>query len=402
MKAKNKKQLGCVESFSSCSTWTGPNIPCLNICTGDSLDDVIFSIAEFVCLNSGKEDLSTLSLQCLVDKLGITVPTKNTQLSILQILIDNDCKLYDLIKLVEGKIKDPDILLNLDLKCLVTADIFGNVPMVNQLQLDQLLINSVCLLRAEVNVIKLQIINIQDQIDNLNLTPYTEPLLSSCLYSNKPVSQAVQILSTDYCGYKPKVGTISQINSAIGKQSSNISSLFALDPNFIQNPSNGADMDGNQWIAIDNLLQRLKVIETTCCAPGCDKIKIGFTYSYDYDTRELTLSFTSGAGTFIPAGFVDCGSEFTFKDCDGNIILTSLQPIVYNGDLIFILPQGVCLDKLTVGIKTKFCLKDSDGNVILTCQDCLSKEISIQSECCTLCNNDDEDILIFYTVPVIV
>lgn len=395
-KNKNSKTSGCIESFSSCTVWNGVNIPCLNIETGDCLNDVIFNIADKICEALQPIDLSNISLQCLIDKLGIVEPSEKTIPSILQILIDNDCKLYDLIKLVESKIINPNTILNLDLKCLVTRDIFGTIPQVTQLQLDQLLIDKVCSLQTRVGDLEIKVIDLQNQIDNIELPPYTEPVISSCLYSNKPVSQAVNLTSTKVCQMENKIGNNSQIDVAIGRQCASLASLFITNPNFIQNPSTLAETNNNQWIIICNLLDRLVSIEQTCCAPSCDKIKIGFIYSYDADTRELILEFTSGAGTFIPSGFTDCGSQFSIKDCDGNIILTNTSSISNNASISFTLPLGVCTDKLNISIKTKFCLRDNNNVIILTCQDCYNKDIKLEPLCCEVTNSGSVPITIIY------
>lgn len=397
-KNKNSKTSGCIESFSSCTVWNGPNIPCLNIETGDCLNDVIFNIADKICEALQPIDLSNISLQCLIDKLGIIEPSEKTIPSILQILIDNDCKLYDLIKLVESKIINPNTILNLDLKCLVTRDIFGTVPQVNQLQLDQLLIDKVCSLQIRVTDLEIKVIDLQNQIDNIELPPYTEPVVSSCLYSNKAVSQAVNLTATKVCQMETKIGNSSQIDVAIGRQCASLGSLFITNPNFIQNPTSLAETNNNQWIIICNLLDRLTSIEQTCCAPSCDKIKLGFFYSYDSDTRVLTLTFASGAGTFIPSGFTDCGSEFTVKDCDGNIILTNSSVITAGGDVELTLPSGVCINKLTISIKTKFCLRDINNTIILTCQDCYSREIETEEVCCEIKNEGLEGVIITYEI----
>ena len=74
---KNKRSLSkinCIRSSSSCITWEGPEIKCLDICTGDELEDLIYGLAQKVCSSLGESDFSTLSLQCLIDKLHVSLP----------------------------------------------------------------------------------------------------------------------------------------------------------------------------------------------------------------------------------------------------------------------------------------------------------------------------------------
>ncbi len=395
MKKTNKNNLGCVESQSSCTKWTGLPIPCLDICTGDDLDDVIFSIAEKVCENFLNVNLESLDLACIIEKFKSQLNPPVDIIKLLQVLLNNDCTLFDMIKAVEAKIIDPNRFLDLDLKCLLDQG-STSLSTIKQEDLNKLFISTVCSIKGEINIIKSSLSLLQSQVNGIQIVPYQEPVITSCLYTSRPASQAVNIIANDYCKYKLAIGSSQKITSAVSKQCSTVAKLFTADQNFVQSPLDMSDSHGNQWIALCNALERIAAIENTCCAPSCDKVKIGFIYSYDYDTKELTLTFTSGAGSVIPLGFIDCGSQFIFKDCSGAIILTSVLPIVAGGSLVFNLPQGACLSKLTLSLKTKFCLKDNNGVTLLTCQDCLSKELSIQPECCTLCNEGEDPVGITY------
>ena len=398
MKNKNIKDFGCVKSFPQCIQWNLGDIEVLGIKNGDYLDEIVWAIACKIKELSDPLDVSSVSIQCILDKLDATEPATKTIQTILQLLIDNECKLKDLIDALQEQLNGNSATLVLNLRCLAENDAYGNPLPYNEQSVLQMLINELCDLKTTVIYLSGKVIDLQNQIDNL--TVYTEPLLTSCLYSNIPLSQSTVILTNDYCGYKTKIGSVSQVNSAIAKQCGTLNTLFSTNPNFIQTPSALAETVNNQWITICNLLDRLSAIEQTCCAPSCDKIKLGFTYSYDYDTKELTLSFTSGSGTFIPSGFVDCGSEFTIKGCNGDVLLTSIQPIENDADLIFQLPSGVCVNNLTVSIKTKFCLSDADNNVIMTCRDCFTKAITIQGECCTLTNPNEFEVFLTYETTV--
>lgn len=45
----NGKPNGCVTSSSECVIWNGPDIPFLNLCTGDTISTVVAGIADKVC-----------------------------------------------------------------------------------------------------------------------------------------------------------------------------------------------------------------------------------------------------------------------------------------------------------------------------------------------------------------
>ena len=42
MKPVNLDTTPCSPIASNCVVWTGPNIPCINLCKGDTVSDVVF------------------------------------------------------------------------------------------------------------------------------------------------------------------------------------------------------------------------------------------------------------------------------------------------------------------------------------------------------------------------
>jgi hypothetical protein len=39
----------CPKISTSCVIWQGPNIPCIDLCAGDSIDEVVFKLATLLC-----------------------------------------------------------------------------------------------------------------------------------------------------------------------------------------------------------------------------------------------------------------------------------------------------------------------------------------------------------------
>ena len=402
MKKKNKIEFNCVKSFPQCIQWNLGDIPSLGIVNGDYLDEMIYAIVNKLCDLSDPLDLSTLSLQCLIDKLDITEPTPRNIQTIFQLLINNDCSLKDLIDNLQDQINDINTsTLVLDLKCLAQFDVYGNPLPYDLKSVLQSLINEVCSLRTEVNYLNVVVVDLQTQINNINVTPYVLPTVNTCISNGRRLDLSSGDIATSLCSLRNATGTEIQLQTAVGNGCSSLNSQFGGLTGWNLSPSNLAQSYSNLQLAFCEVLNRLIAIEQTCCAPSCDKITLGFISSFDSDSRELTLSFTSGAGTFIPSGFVDCGSEFTIKNCVGDTILTSIQSIANDADLIFLLPNGTCIDNLTISIKTKFCLSDTAGNIILTCRDCFSKEIQLVGDCCVLTNPNDEDVTLIYQTTVL-
>ena len=170
MKKKNKIEFNCVKSFPQCIQWNLGDIPSLGIVNGDYLDEMIYAIVNKLCDLSDPLDLSTLSLQCLIDKLDITEPTPRNIQTIFQLLINNDCSLKDLIDNLQDQINDINTsTLVLDLKCLAQFDVYGNPLPYDLKSVLQSLINEVCSLRTEVNYLNVVVVDLQTQINNINV-----------------------------------------------------------------------------------------------------------------------------------------------------------------------------------------------------------------------------------------
>ena len=77
---------GCDNISSNCVVWQGPDITCINLCSGDTVTEVVYKLATEVCtlITSGvtaNPDLTGLDLTCL-NIAGLTPTTFSTCLTI--------------------------------------------------------------------------------------------------------------------------------------------------------------------------------------------------------------------------------------------------------------------------------------------------------------------------------
>lgn len=106
----------CAEVYSTgCIRYSGPSIPCLNICTGDSLTFVENSIATKLCEIVGVTDMSTITIPtCLIEAWG----TKDKDiLNLIQTLLDYSCSLKFQIDSINTELTTFDPLITVDYKC---------------------------------------------------------------------------------------------------------------------------------------------------------------------------------------------------------------------------------------------------------------------------------------------
>lgn len=382
MKPKNTQiNSGCPEALSSnCVVWTGPEIPCLGVSHGDRVSEVVCGIANKVCNICKDIDVSQLDLSCLIDQCDCEgCPENRSVVTVLQCLLDNQCKLQELI----GVGGDGDCCqITVNMKCLKKFDDFGNeIPQDLNAAL-QSIINEVCTHRTTLVFLQEQIDDLQEQIDNIVIPPpYDEPEIVTCLTPvPTPTSDVVPIVAQDYCDYKALNGTEAQITQAISQQCPGLDTLLILEPNWILNPSTGAQSLNNLWIAYCNLLNRVTTIEENCCKVTCKDVLVGFTAVFNEDNDGVILTFSEFAGTSIPNGFTDLGSIITITDIAGNAIqfTTTAPDLIANNAVIEIITTGL----LTTG-DFNINVQANIGNGSLTCSKCVNK--TIMRDPCKFC-----------------
>lgn len=396
-KRRNSIKDNCVTTASSCIKWTGPEIPCLDICYGDELDSFLHAIASKICAVTNITDFSNLSLQCLIDKLNVTIPTDRTLITLFQLAFDNDCKLKDLIDILEDKIVDPNAELNLNLQCLQVLDGFGNPIPVTQSSLNQTLITQFCIMKTDLLAIQASIIDLQNQIDAINTDPYVEPVISTCLQTSKSLTQQIILGFAQICAHMDAVGTVGEIQTAVASIGPDVQTDFIAEPGWQINQSTLAQSDTNQWIVINYLLEEIKILKDCACQFKCSDIKIGFILDYN-DNNTVDISFTAGAGTFIPTGWTDNGTTLTITNQDDVSFGPILTPISQDGVV-----EGVSLlsfnpgDTLTFSFEVK--LKKVGETGTLLCDKCYTQTVTyITSGCCVITNNSENTTTIIYKI----
>src|SRR5690606_34908548 len=68
--------------------WDGPDLPCINICHGDSVTDVVYKLATLLCQYMTATNLSDLDLKCLFDQCQSCPEPEKSLKNVLQMIID--------------------------------------------------------------------------------------------------------------------------------------------------------------------------------------------------------------------------------------------------------------------------------------------------------------------------
>lgn len=327
---------GCSNTSSSCIIWQGPNITCINLCDGDSINEVIGKIGEKLCAlpsqcaDAGDIDVSGLTFGCLVDE-GQSDPTNI--LGVIQLLINEVCGI------VPGSTTTTLPTVNLP-SCLYYTPQGGEE--VTALPLDQyasLLATEICSLKTRVTTNENDIASILARVITLEdcvlpcapSTPSDVNVVSSCILQGQTVALSTLVLDleTRFCSLETAVGNSALINNAISRQLGCItgdterlstSGTYGSDANWIANPTTLAHTVQNIWTVVCDMHAAIKDIQLNCCPGSCDAV------TYDYSTqlvkdaqdRPTSIRFYFN-GSSIPATYSDCNglSTITVTDSTG-------------------------------------------------------------------------------------
>ncbi len=410
MKPINKTKISnCPEGIytSNCVTWTGPDIPCIDLCNGDSVSNVVFKVAEKICeLYTDYESLKDLNYQCLIEELSVTTPSNITFKTLFQLLIDNDCKLKDLIDAINITAQENAgiSLAGLDLKCLapefVSCEDCNPEDVVSVLQK---LINKICehetrITKTESDILNLDIRlqTVEDRTDPLG--PIVEAEINTCLNpspnTKATVSNHLQTFTDPaICALRASLGTDAELLSAY----SNICpDDFNGKPGFFSTPTKVSEAMSSLFVMVCEIYQK----QLDCCKTTCGKIKVGFGTTYNATTKILTLNFNGTYGNDIPNDLGDCGTTVTITDIN-NITATTTFTLE---DVVSVDLDLSALDTTNfLNVSVKYCLSNDE----ITCQDCIGKVIEKLTDpstsTCKVCRYcvtgpDGEYALLAYTL----
>lgn len=163
---------GCVDCFRNCPDiisdrcvkYTGPDITCLGICTGDSLYEFEAEVAEKLCaaIDGTGIDLSSVDVSCefLTDILG---EEDQTLVNLMQMLITASCTLKELIDEINAQLAEQYVFNTLCLENLPTSPTKDDII--------QAAINKICAIDARLLIIE------NDYVKNSDLCT----LVTACL-----------------------------------------------------------------------------------------------------------------------------------------------------------------------------------------------------------------------------
>jgi hypothetical protein len=314
MKPLNLDNRPCSPISSNCVIWQGPDIPCIKLCTGDTVSDVVAKLATELCtvldiLNVTNYDLSCFNL--------VACPPNDFQ-ALVQFLIEQICALNN-----QTTTSTTNTTKSEDLITVADCFVVGGVTVMTVSQYAQAIGTKVCSLVSQIAALNLQLTNLDIRVTALEAAPvptFTLPNIpvQECDLSatiTAPGSYAMdavlEALINDttfgFCALRGTTGMPSEILAAVQSQcidDSDISLVFGTPFSLayagtwipVVTVDTVADAITNIWISLCDVYQYVSSIAITVS-----------------DTSTIDLTVSSGPAYAISAKITDTG----WVDLDG-------------------------------------------------------------------------------------
>ena len=261
MKPLNLDNKPCSPISSNCVVWQGPDISCIELCTGDTVSDVVFAMATELCTILDTLKVSNYDLTCF--NLQVCGPTDFQAL--IQFLIEKICESEGVTPETKDTTGCPDCVVSVA-ECFVigtqtTMQLVDYVQLIGQRICS--LIEEITLINQQITDILIRIITLEERPDPIVTLP---PVNITCVTFPLSGSQQIDVvldtfINTVWCNFYAATGSTSEIINAVGRScitegSSTISkpgTTFGTEyaGSWVNSPlSTLSDAVNNIWIAL--------------------------------------------------------------------------------------------------------------------------------------------------------
>ena len=324
MKPINADNSPCAPQSSNCVIWAGPDISCINLCTGDTISDTVSKLATELCTIMTSLKVSSYDLSCF--SLATCPPAKFEEL--IQLLIKRICDLESVSTAGSTSSTSGDCPTGCIMtiaSCLIT----GEETTMNLTDYVTLIGNKICSLVSDISLLQNQINSLDIRVDALEAAPapsFTMPSFTVGCDLSATVTSGTSHTLTDiltalvndstygYCPFRALTGGNTTITDAISRK-------CILDANIALSSASGQNMItkyAGSWITDASNITMASAINNIWIAL-CDTYSFLATYEIKVtDTNTIDLTATLDAangdmGVTLSAKLVDTG----WKDLSG-------------------------------------------------------------------------------------
>ena len=348
--SKTNTDNGCSPVSSNCVIWQGPNISCINLCTGDSVSEVVYKLGLELCAIKDQLNLTDLDFSCLVSSAVGTPEPEHTLAVALELLITKVCTLDEILNAAEsgnGSVNlDFAVTIPSDAACFKVPDENGDpITQISHSLFTKAIARKVCALvstsaqhTSTLNNHETRIVSLETATSTNDETVVT-PACVLTPGTPAPVSEVLEALEQEFCNLKAITGTSTALSASLTYQCQGLGGESALSFNGTMSSSPGwrspvstvADALTNMFITICDMRAALKdvVLNGGSSLPttfNCSSIIVDFTIVLN-EARDTATVLFAGL-TNIPDGVLDCttqGAKVTFSDSNGGKYITYIN-----------------------------------------------------------------------------
>jgi len=270
MKPLNLDNKPCSPISSNCVIWQGPDLPCIKLCTGDSVSDVVAKLATELCAVLDTLNIANYDLACF----NLTACGPNDFQALIQFLIDQICATETQVTVISDPSTSPiNTTKSTSAETLVTVApcfVVGTVTVMTVSEYAIAIGNKVCSLVSQISTINANINSLDIRVTALESAPaptFTVPSFTLSCSIDTLASGTTQFISTIlesfindvWCNYYYNVtGISSDLTAAVNRICITDADLqlttgtaFSTNPTWIQSASYStvADAINNLWVA---------------------------------------------------------------------------------------------------------------------------------------------------------
>lgn len=275
MKPINLDNSPCSPISSNCVIWQGPDIPCIKLCKGDTVSDVVYKLGMELCNIMELLDVNGYDLSCF--DLASCKP-QNIQ-ELIQFLIERICALeaFDAASVATPSASG-NVTRSATAETLVTVApcfVVGTTTVMTIAEYAQAMGARICSLIDQITVINTQINNLDVRVTTLENNPVVFPptpsiivdcnigtLIAGNSYAIDTVlDELINNVTNGYCAYISVLGTPSNITSSF-TPGCVFGAPITTDPNWSAVPTTLPETLTNIWIAICSIYSSITPLTT--------------------------------------------------------------------------------------------------------------------------------------------
>ena len=309
MKPINADNAPCSPQSSNCVIWAGPDISCINLCTGDTISDTVSKLATELCTIMTTLKVSSYDLSCF--SLATCPPAKFEEL--IQLLIKRICALEN-VSTTDSTTSSGDCPTGCIMKiesCLIT----GEETTMNLTDYVTLIARKVCSLVSDISLLQNQINSLDirvDALENAAAPTFTMPSFAVGCDLSLTITSGTSHTLTDiltalvndstygYCALRTQLGLPSALALAISRKcilqattslaSSTGANMITEYVDFVDDASSDtiAEAVNNIWISLCDVRNYLATYEIK--VEDTNTIDLTVTKDATYGDMGVTLS----------------------------------------------------------------------------------------------------------------